>query len=101
MPMGNMGHMGEDEKGFGGMFGVVIIVALLIVGGFYFMKKDAEYKIENMTPEEIMAQEDTAKNALNTQGTSDEMVAIEADLQATNTGNLDTEVSAIETELAY
>lgn len=46
------------------------------------------------------AEENGATTALETQGTSDEVSAIDTDLQATDLGNLDAELEDIDSELA-
>ena len=85
------------QKSMGPMLGIVIIVILLVLGGFYFWgtqikdRSQVEDKTE-MTAQEIANQEDTALERLESQSTSDEIDDIEAELDATDTENLDSEL---------
>ena len=95
-----------QQKSMGPMLGIVIIVVLLVLGGFYFWGtqiKDKSQVQENaeVTAEDIANQEDTALENLNTQSTSDEIDDIEADLDATDLESLDSELDAIDQELSF
>ena len=95
-----------QQKSMGPMLGIVIIVVLLVLGGFYFWGtqiKDKSQVQENaeVTAEDIANQEDTALDNLNTQSTSDEIDDIEADLDATDLESLDSELDAIDQELSF
>lgn len=77
---------GESRGGSAGpIIGAIIILAIIILGGFYFWSQRAD-------------DSDAAINgtveSINTQGTSDEAAAIEADLNNTNIENLDSELNA-------
>ena len=97
----------NDEKdssnkngSIGPIIGVVVIVIVLILGSLYFIGKKVNDLEQNaQTPAEITASEDTARQSLETQGTSDEVSAIETDLNATSLDNLDAELGTVETEL--
>ena len=90
--------MGEPEKKSAGpVFGIVIIVVLLILAGFYFWGT----LNDSMSPEEIEAEADTALVSLETQSTSDEVSDIEADLDATSLDDLDKELEDIDLELNF
>ena len=95
-----------QQKSMGPMLGIVIIVVLLVLGGFYFWGtqiKDKSQVQENaeVTAEDIANQEDTALENLNTQSTSDEIDDIEADLDATDLESLDSELDAFDQDLSF
>ena len=94
------------QKQMGPIFGIVIIVILLILGGFYFwgaqLSDDSQIQDKTeMTAEEITNQEDTALENLERQSNSDELSDIEADLNATDLDSLDSELDAIDLELNF
>ena len=100
----NENEMGNG-KPIGPPIGTIIIVLVLIIGAFYFwgskLEKTTSPAIdENMTAEEVLAKPDVSLDALQTQGTSDEIGAIEQDINATDLQNLNTESSKIDAELA-
>ena len=83
--------------------GSVLLVIALFIGAFYMMNSDnmnvtmmpnqavSQGQMMQGTPEEIAATESAtiaATAALSTQGTSDELSAIEADLNATDLSSL-------------
>lgn len=87
----------EQKTSWGPIIGLVIILALIIAGSFYFFSKD-----QNDTPvppEPSIEDIESELLDLRTQGQSDELGDIEADLEATNLDNLDAEVGLIEEEL--
>ena len=86
------GHCCED-KPFGPLVGIVIIVIILILGGLYFWGQ--------RTGDGVISDQDTVVEALETQSLSDEIVDIEADLDATDLESLDADLSAIEDELDF
>ena len=88
---------GEVKKPMGPIIGVAIIVIVLILGGLYFWS--TQLSKEEMTAEEITAQEDPALIELQKQSDSDEIADIEADLDATDLEGLDAELEQIEQEL--
>jgi len=90
----------EKGGGVGPLIGIIIIVVVLVVGGFYYWGESLNEKpADEMTAEEILEQEDAAADALGEQGASDEIGAIEEDLDATDLESLDQELSDIESEL--
>ena len=92
----------EEKSPVGPIVGIIIILVILIIGGLYFWGQRISTTVdENLTPEEIIAETDTSLEALNQQGTSDAIVDIEADLNATDLGNLDAELQQIEAELTF
>ena len=92
-----------NEKPVGPAIATIIIVLILIIGAFYFWGAKLE-KVEpvneNVTAEEVLAQPDASLNALQTQGPSNELNAIEQDVNATDLQNLNTETKNIDAELA-
>lgn len=86
-----------EKKSAGPVFGIIIIVVLLILGGFYFWGT----LNDSMSPAEIEAEIDTALESLETQSTSDEVSDIEADLDATLLDDLDKELEDIDLELDF
>lgn len=84
-----------EKKSTGSLIAVIIILALIIIGGLYFLKTRSSQNAYLPT--------DTADNgiieSLNQQSSSDELSSIEADLNATNLDNLDQGAAALEAEL--
>ncbi len=92
-----MPKMAEEKKQVGPTIGVIIIVLLLTLGGFYFYGDQLNKKAA--TPEEIQKTPDESAMKLQEQSASDETSSIEADLNATDLNGLDKELQDIETEL--
>lgn len=85
-------QMSNSSKG--PLIAVIIILALIIVGGLYFLKERATQKV--YIPNQ---QGDTVTTSLNTQSSSDDLNSIERDLKATDVNNLDQGAAAIEAQL--
>jgi len=111
MPQGgsqmNQGGMSSDipqdagtgsphKKPLGPVIGIIVIIVLVIFGGLYLWGGILSQKA--MTPEEILNEEDTQLTELQTQGTSDEVADIEADLGTTDLEGIDAELEEIEQE---
>jgi len=88
----------SEEKSTGAIIGAIIIVVLLIIGGLYFFGQRSN---EELAPAEILSQPDAAVEVLETQGTSDEITAIEEDINVTNLDGLDVELGNIDAELSF
>ena len=75
----------EKNGGAGPIIAVIIILALVILGALYFWgeRKDRDELLSDDTLEAIEMQSD-----------SDETNSIEADLDATDVDNLDSEINA-------
>jgi len=84
------------EKSVGSIIAIIIIIAVIIIGGLYFWGKTINDLGIN-TDKELTS--DEMLNSLNTQKTSDELTDIEADLNATDLDELDTELQNIDMEL--
>jgi len=96
-PMGVASGMESKEGGKGAMIGTIIIIVLLVVAGAYvYMTRSA---VTTGPDETILNLPDTSTDALNQQGTSDEIDAIQQDVNATNLNGLDSDVGNIQNEL--
>ncbi|OHA89620.1 MAG: hypothetical protein A3C70_02595 [Candidatus Zambryskibacteria bacterium RIFCSPHIGHO2_02_FULL_43_14] len=77
----NAGTEENSGSSIGPIIGIIVILAIIILGGLYFWNQRAD--VTDQTVESI-----------NTQNVSDEAAAIEADLNATDIENLDAELNA-------
>ncbi|NTV22728.1 MAG: hypothetical protein HGB03_04210 [Candidatus Yonathbacteria bacterium] len=106
MPKETRAVMPTQETSWGAIVGIVIVVAILIIGTFYFWGKELDESgtlppvEENVTGEDILNRPDPVTEALKEQGTSDDISSIEADLSATDLSGLDTELENIDAELS-
>lgn len=85
---------GMEKKSMGPLIAVIIILALIIVGGLYFLKERSSQEV--YVPTE---QNDAITESLNQQGSSDELNSIETDLRTTDLDNIDQGAAAVEAEL--
>lgn len=83
-----------SKKSMGPLIAVIIILALIIIGGLYFLKERASQPI--YVP---AATGDSVTASLNQQSSSDDLNSIEKDLNATNVDNLDQGAAAVEVTL--
>jgi len=84
-PEQNNTDMGAEKKGSAGpVIGVIVILAIIILGGLYFWGQNADEAV--MTDEEI--------NAIEVQSEADDTASIEADLDATDVENVDGDLNA-------
>lgn len=112
VPSGNNGeiemHMPETTKHSHALpiVGVIVIMLVLMLGGLVLwgsqLEKQSKTPLEetliiNNEPETPRAEADT--QLLEIVSTSDEINAIEADLESTNMDSLDTDLTTIDTEL--
>lgn len=88
-----------EKKSAGPLVAVIIILALIIIGGLYFLKTRSNQNMYAPSAETAGTNEDSITASLNQQGASDELNSIEADLNATNLDNLDQGAAVIEAEL--
>ena len=100
-PMDQMSVAGDGKKSMGPMMGIIIIVIVIVLGGAYYFFTQNQNGSDEITTEEITAQEDDTLTALQEQGTSDEIADIEADLNFTDLEGLDAELEDIEKELSF
>lgn len=83
-----------EKKSVGPLVAVIIILALIIVGGLYFLKARSSQNVYAPSPEK-----DAVTESLKQQSNSDDLTSIEVDLNATNLDNLDQGASALQAEL--
>lgn len=80
----NAGESTPNGSSAGPVIGIIVILVIIILGGLYFWgQRNGENTILN-----------EALNAINLQSDSDEIDTIEADLNATDIENLDSEMNA-------
>jgi cytoskeletal protein RodZ len=87
----------NDKKSFGPLIAVIIILALIIIGGLYFLKtrstqQNTYVPVQNQTEDNITA-------SLKQQGSSDDLNSIESDLKATDVNSLDQGAAVIDAQL--
>jgi len=83
----------ENTSSIGGIIGIIIVIAVIILGGLYFWgKRVEETQIE--TNPSTMTQETTDQQAsvINSTSSSDTLDSISADLSATQTTDLSPEL---------
>lgn len=81
----------------GALIGIVVVILVIVLGGLYFWGQ----RVEQLEQKDSLTAlgEDNSVETLQTQGTSDEIGDIEADVNATDLENLDKEVGTIDAEL--
>lgn len=114
MPQGSpsqmppMGQPAPENKSVGALIGSIIIVIILIIGGFYLWSTKVTPVVEppmmeqgmpamnnGMTPQEqALNQPDPVVSQMAAVGTSDEVSVIDTDLKTTNLDGLDSELQA-------
>ena len=87
-----------EKKSHGPLIAVIIILVLIIVGGLYFLKERTMDQQTYIPPMQT-TEEDAATASLKTQGSSDDLSSIEADLNASDFSNLDQGATALQAEL--
>lgn len=85
--------MDNNENSVGPVVGLIIILAVIILGGLYFWGERNNTGATDVTSP-TSAQEDVNVSAIESQSSSDETSSIQADLENTNTENLDANLSA-------
>jgi len=85
----------EKKSSVGPLIAVIIILALIVIGGLYFLNERAS-QTPYVPPTE---QSDAVTESLNQQGESDELNSIESDLNATDLDSIDEGAAEIEAEL--
>lgn len=90
----------ENKSGIGSIIGVIIIIAIIVLGGLYFWGKRVEESRLNQELLGIPAEQTNSTsteddiNQIQTTSSGDDFSSIEADLNATNIDDLDAEVNA-------
>jgi len=82
-----------NKKSAGPLIAVIIILALIIIGGLYFLKERASQPVYPATTSDVIT------DSLNSQSSSDDLNSIEADLKATDIDNLNQGAAAVDAEL--
>ena len=85
-----------SKTGFNAMLVVVILAVIVLIAAGWVMTRDTDMPMENMMAPEsgmmmeggMMMEQDAVTEQMKVQGTSDEVTAIEADLNATNLDSL-------------
>jgi|SRR3989344_6616143 len=85
----------DNKKSIAPLLSVIVILALIVVGGLYFLKERSAQ--ETYVPP--TDQSDSITTSLNQQSSADDLSSIEADLNATNVDNLDQGAAAFQSEL--
>lgn len=91
--------MEENKTGIGSIIGAIIIIALIVLGGLYFWGKRIEESknAQEMTSDNTQPamQDSSAQEAaqIKNVSSSDDLNSIEADLNSTQTTNLDSELN--------
>ncbi|MEK7613314.1 MAG: hypothetical protein AAB439_00345 [Patescibacteria group bacterium] len=86
----------KQSGGIGPIIGIVIIVVLLAIGGFYYFTSGVDKLKSEEQAAGITADEE---DKLRQQGTSTDLADIEADLNATDLTGLDSASADFEAEL--
>jgi hypothetical protein len=97
-----------EERNLGPAIGVIVIIALIVLGGLYFWGQRIDRKspapMETGATQDMPAAREETPGAdlttLETQGTGDDITSISADIEATNLSELGTEVNAMNQEAA-
>jgi len=87
------------KKQYGPMIGIIIIIALLALGGLYFYGMQLMQSDTQMEDTQTTEESDAITTQLQMQSSSDEVDAIEADLEATSIESLDSGAEEFEGEL--
>jgi len=88
----------QDEKSIGPAIGVIIIILALVLGGLYFWGQTETNRTQNIEGQEASADAQAEIQLLQSQGESDDLDSIEADLNNTDFSGLGSEMNSIETE---
>ncbi len=90
--------MDQQKSSVGGIIGTIIIISLIILGGLYFWGKRIE---ESKTKQELVGENNLTQQielsedaSIKNVSSSDELDAIENDLNNTNLDNLGAEMNA-------
>ena len=95
-PAGASASVTANKSSIGSIVGTIIIIALIILGGLYFWGKHVKESktaeiLTSETSEGSDVEEDNEAAAIRSTSSSDDLDSIDADLQATNTTDLDAE----------
>lgn len=79
-----------SEGSVGPMIGVIIILAVIVLGGLYFWGQRVDRSDNALNGDDTVAE----LEQIESQSSSDEVSSIEADLEATDIDSLDAELNA-------
>lgn len=91
-----------EKKPIGPLVAVIVILALIVVGGLYFLKTRSvqkTYTPPEISPTVVQPKTDSVTDSLKQQSSSDNLSSIESDLNATNLNNIDQGAAAVEASL--
>lgn len=80
----------QNENSAGPVIGLIIILTVIILGGFYFWGT----RDNNAQDDAVPVNTATDTSAIDSQSNSDDTASIENDLNNTNTDDLDSELQA-------
>lgn len=88
-----------QKKPIGPIIGLIVILALILLGGIYFYSTSTYPALdENINTESTgdLEEEPVDNAAIESQSSSDDVTSIEADLEATNLDSLDGDFNEIQ-----
>lgn len=93
----------SGERSVGPAIGIIVIIAVIVLGGLYFWGQRAEREKATPAQTEATTSNQTSQTsgadadiqAMNTQSSSDDVSSIEADLNSTNLSSLGSETTSI------
>ena len=91
-----MGGMMPEKKSYGALIAVIVILALIVIGGLYFLGQRMDKSSYATSPKN---EADPITESLKNQSDSDSLSAIEKDLNSTNVSNLDQGATAMQAEV--
>jgi flagellar basal body-associated protein FliL len=96
-PIANTTPVDGSEKSIGPAIGIIIIIAVIVIGGLYFWGQRVSKQKAVPTPENNSTTTiDQNIQNLQKQSSADDINSIEADLNATNLNQLGSEMNGIE-----
>lgn len=92
----------NDEGGAGPVIGIVVIAIIIVLGGAYYLLKVAPTATPQTLPtlQDAQASNDPDVQATLTQGSSDSLTDIQADLNTTDLTAVDQAAAGIDTSVA-
>ncbi len=95
-PTLNNASPATGHKPIGPAVGIIVIIAILLLGGIYFwMQARDEVQYGDQPYTDALPGADSKVQALQQQSSSDKVSDIEADLQSTDLDNLDAELNSV------
>ena len=100
-PIQNPVQIPEESKSSGALIGTVVVILVLVLGGYYFWSTMIKPKIlinqteQSVTNNSPLSQSDPALDKLQAQSPSDETASIASDLAATDIPSIDKGLQAL------